>query len=59
VAHICALYGLELMPVATADQLHAALAAPARRARLLHVRTERPANVALHRRVWDAVAAAL
>jgi 2-succinyl-5-enolpyruvyl-6-hydroxy-3-cyclohexene-1-carboxylate synthase len=59
VAHICALYGLELMPVATADQLHAALAAPARRPRLLHVRTERPANVALHRRVWDAVAAAL
>jgi 2-succinyl-5-enolpyruvyl-6-hydroxy-3-cyclohexene-1-carboxylate synthase len=59
VAHICALYGLAPMPVATADQLHAALATDARRARLLHVRTERPANVALHRRVWDAVAAAL
>jgi 2-succinyl-5-enolpyruvyl-6-hydroxy-3-cyclohexene-1-carboxylate synthase len=56
---MCALYGLELMPVATADQLHAALATAARRPRLLHVRTERPANVALHRRVWDAVASVL
>jgi hypothetical protein len=26
---------------------------------LVHVRTERDANVALHRRVWDAVAAVL
>ena len=26
---------------------------------ILEVRTERDANVALHRRVWDAVAAAL
>jgi 2-succinyl-5-enolpyruvyl-6-hydroxy-3-cyclohexene-1-carboxylate synthase len=59
VAHMCSLYGMELMPVATADQLHAALATDVRRPRLLHVRTERPANVALHRRVWDAVAAAL
>jgi 2-succinyl-5-enolpyruvyl-6-hydroxy-3-cyclohexene-1-carboxylate synthase len=59
VAHLCALYGLELMPVATAGQLHAALATAADRPRLLHVRTDRAANVALHRRVWDAVAAAL
>jgi 2-succinyl-5-enolpyruvyl-6-hydroxy-3-cyclohexene-1-carboxylate synthase len=59
IAHICALYGLELMPIATAGQLHAALAVEASRPRLLHVRTDRPANVALHRRVWDAVASVL
>jgi 2-succinyl-5-enolpyruvyl-6-hydroxy-3-cyclohexene-1-carboxylate synthase len=59
VAHICALYGLDLMPVARAEQLHDALATLPGGPRLLHVRTERAENVVLHRRVWDAVAAAL
>ncbi len=55
---IAALYDLAYAPVATASQLRAALAAEAPGARLLHVRTTRDENVALHRRVWQAVAAA-
>jgi len=54
-AHAAALYGLAYEPVATVAQLHAALAAGG--ARLIHVRTDRAENVALHRRVWDAVRA--
>jgi 2-succinyl-5-enolpyruvyl-6-hydroxy-3-cyclohexene-1-carboxylate synthase len=56
-AHAAALYGLAYEPVATAAELHAALAAdgPA----LIRVRTDRAENVALHRRVWAAVRAAV
>jgi 2-succinyl-5-enolpyruvyl-6-hydroxy-3-cyclohexene-1-carboxylate synthase len=57
---IAALYGLEHRPVADAAELRALIgAAGAPGARLLHVRTDRAANVALHRRVWGAVDAAL
>jgi 2-succinyl-5-enolpyruvyl-6-hydroxy-3-cyclohexene-1-carboxylate synthase len=56
-AHAAALYGLAYEPVATAGELHAALADD--RAVLIHVRTDRAENVALHRRVWAAVRAAL
>jgi 2-succinyl-5-enolpyruvyl-6-hydroxy-3-cyclohexene-1-carboxylate synthase len=56
-AHAAALYGLAYEPVVTAEELHAALAAD--RAVLIHVRTDRAENVALHRRVWEAVRAAL
>jgi hypothetical protein len=35
------------------------VAGPGATTTLLHVRTDRAANVALHRRVWDAVAAAV
>jgi 2-succinyl-5-enolpyruvyl-6-hydroxy-3-cyclohexene-1-carboxylate synthase len=52
-AHAAALYGLGHEPVTSPAELHAALAAdgPA----LIHVRTDRAQNVALHRRVWEAV----
>jgi 2-succinyl-5-enolpyruvyl-6-hydroxy-3-cyclohexene-1-carboxylate synthase len=40
-------------------ELERALAAPGGGVTLIEARTERAANVALHRRVWDAVAAAL
>jgi 2-succinyl-5-enolpyruvyl-6-hydroxy-3-cyclohexene-1-carboxylate synthase len=54
---IAALYGLEHVPVASADELRAQLGRSG--ARILHVRTDRAENVALHRRVWAAVADAL
>ena len=41
------------------DALDGAVAGPRTATTLLHVRTDRAANVALHRRVWDAVAAAV
>jgi 2-succinyl-5-enolpyruvyl-6-hydroxy-3-cyclohexene-1-carboxylate synthase len=60
-AHAAALYGLDF---ADADgiegfrgALEAALGAP--RSAIVRVRTERDANVALHREVWDAVARAV
>jgi 2-succinyl-5-enolpyruvyl-6-hydroxy-3-cyclohexene-1-carboxylate synthase len=56
-AHAAALYGLAHEPVATAGELHAALATDG--ATLIHVRTDRADNVALHRRVWEAVRSAL
>src|SRR5215218_2629842 len=56
-AHAAALYGLAYEPVATVAELRAALAAGG--ARLIHVRTDRGENVALHRRVWEAVRAAV
>jgi 2-succinyl-5-enolpyruvyl-6-hydroxy-3-cyclohexene-1-carboxylate synthase len=56
-AHAAALYGLSYHPAATADELHEALAADG--SALVHVRTDRAANVALHRRVWEAVRAAV
>jgi 2-succinyl-5-enolpyruvyl-6-hydroxy-3-cyclohexene-1-carboxylate synthase len=56
-AHAAALYGLSHHRVATPDELHEALAADG--AALIHVRTDRAENVALHRRVWEAVRAAV
>ncbi len=56
-AHAAALYGLAHEPVTSAAELHAALAADG--AALIHVRTDRAGNVALHRRVWEAVRAAV
>jgi 2-succinyl-5-enolpyruvyl-6-hydroxy-3-cyclohexene-1-carboxylate synthase len=58
-AHAATLFGLRRREPATLDDLRTALreatAEPA--TTLLHVRTDRAANVALHRAVWDAVAA--
>jgi 2-succinyl-5-enolpyruvyl-6-hydroxy-3-cyclohexene-1-carboxylate synthase len=58
-ARAAALFGLDYRAPATLDELRGELrdlpGAPG--ARLLHVRTGRAANVALHRAVWDAVAA--
>ncbi|HEY8584609.1 MAG TPA: 2-succinyl-5-enolpyruvyl-6-hydroxy-3-cyclohexene-1-carboxylic-acid synthase [Capillimicrobium sp.] len=54
---IAALYGLAYRPAATVADLHGALEQGG--AQLVHVRTDRAANVALHRRVWAAVSAAL
>ncbi|HST40254.1 MAG TPA: 2-succinyl-5-enolpyruvyl-6-hydroxy-3-cyclohexene-1-carboxylic-acid synthase, partial [Conexibacter sp.] len=56
------LYGARHLPVATAGDLRAAVAqatAPGAGVTIVEARTERDANVALHRRVWDAVGAAL
>jgi 2-succinyl-5-enolpyruvyl-6-hydroxy-3-cyclohexene-1-carboxylate synthase len=60
-AHAAALYGLAHEPVATAGELNSALgrALAGERATLIHVRTDRARNVALHRRVWEAVRAAV
>ncbi|MEA2285786.1 MAG: 2-succinyl-5-enolpyruvyl-6-hydroxy-3-cyclohexene-carboxylate synthase, partial [Solirubrobacteraceae bacterium] len=53
-----ALFDLAYTAPTTIDDLREALTAGlgAGRSTLIHVRTERPANVALHRAVWDAVA---
>jgi 2-succinyl-5-enolpyruvyl-6-hydroxy-3-cyclohexene-1-carboxylate synthase len=56
-AHAAALYGLAYEPATTADELQAALKTD--RAVLVHVRTDRAENVALHRRVWEAVRTAV
>ena len=60
-AHAAALYGLDHVRVAAPapfrEALDAALASG--RATLIHVRTDREENVALHRAVWDAVRAAV
>jgi 2-succinyl-5-enolpyruvyl-6-hydroxy-3-cyclohexene-1-carboxylate synthase len=54
-----ALFELAYEAPGTPDELRAAIDAglAADRTTLIHVRTERAANVALHRAVWDAVAA--
>ena len=59
-AHAAALYGLAHEPVSTPGQLRAALdrALAGAGATLVHVRTDREQNVALHRRVWEAVRSA-
>ena len=55
------LYGLAHEPVSTPEQFGAALdrALGGERATLIHVRTDREENVALHRRAWEAVRAAV
>ncbi|MEO6496072.1 MAG: thiamine pyrophosphate-dependent enzyme, partial [Solirubrobacteraceae bacterium] len=52
------LYGARHVPVATVAELHAGLEA-SEGTTILHVRTDRTENVALHRRVWSAVSDAL
>jgi len=58
-AHAAALYGCGHERVATPERLRAALDAALRGTgtTIIVVRSDREANVALHRRVWDAVAA--
>jgi 2-succinyl-5-enolpyruvyl-6-hydroxy-3-cyclohexene-1-carboxylate synthase len=58
---LCAAAGVRYAPIADRAGLRLELGAAltAERSSLLHVRTDRDANVALHRRVWDAVAAAV
>ncbi len=60
-ARAAALYGAEHRPAATPGEFESALSAglgsPA--TTIIEVRTDRAENVALHRRVWDAVAGAL
>jgi 2-succinyl-5-enolpyruvyl-6-hydroxy-3-cyclohexene-1-carboxylate synthase len=57
-AHAAALYGCGFERAESIDGFRDALerALGAERTAIVHVRTERPANVALHREVWDAVA---
>jgi 2-succinyl-5-enolpyruvyl-6-hydroxy-3-cyclohexene-1-carboxylate synthase len=52
-----ALFGLDYVEVATADPFRAALdaALASDRTMLIHVRTDREDNVAVHRAVWEAV----
>ena len=60
VERAAALYDADYQAIEDLDQLRAALAAAASEGTtVLHVRTQRAANVVLHRRVWEAVAAAL
>jgi 2-succinyl-5-enolpyruvyl-6-hydroxy-3-cyclohexene-1-carboxylate synthase len=55
-----ALYDADYRAIEDLDQLRGALRSPAAGGTtLLHLRTERAANVALHRRIWAAVADAL
>src|SRR5262249_4039833 len=60
-AQAAALYGARPVPVADARALRAALddARATGGVTIVEVATDRDANVALHRRVWDAVAGAL
>jgi len=60
-AHAAALFGLDHVRVAAPEPFRAALdaALAADRTTLIHVRTDRTENVALHRAVWDAVRAAV
>jgi 2-succinyl-5-enolpyruvyl-6-hydroxy-3-cyclohexene-1-carboxylate synthase len=55
------LFGLGYTAPGTRDELAGALAAAigAPRTTLVHVRTDRARNVALHREVWEAVSAAV
>jgi 2-succinyl-5-enolpyruvyl-6-hydroxy-3-cyclohexene-1-carboxylate synthase len=57
-SHAAALYGCGFERAQDVDGLRDALerALGAERTAIVHVRTDRPANVALHREVWDAVA---
>jgi 2-succinyl-5-enolpyruvyl-6-hydroxy-3-cyclohexene-1-carboxylate synthase len=60
-AHAAALYGLAHERVAAPEPFRAVLdqALAAERATLIHVRTDREENVALHRAIWEAVRAAV
>ncbi len=58
-AQAAALYGARHVLVHDVAQLRDELARPPAGVAILEVRTERDANVVLHRRVWAAVAAAL
>jgi len=59
--HAAALYGLAHEPVSTPGQLNAALdrALAGTGATLISVRSDRKRNVALHRRIWEAVRVAV
>ncbi len=60
-ARVAALYGFAHEPVDTLPDLRAALEralSPQTGSTFIHVRTDRAANVALHARVWSAVARA-
>ncbi len=61
VAGLARAYGLHLLATASVDELRAAVEFGVGSAgtQLVHVRTDRTQNVALHRRVWDAVGSAL
>ena len=54
-----ALYGLGYARARTPTELEEALLAPGTGTRLIEIRTDRAENLALHRRVADAAAAAL
>jgi 2-succinyl-5-enolpyruvyl-6-hydroxy-3-cyclohexene-1-carboxylate synthase len=60
-AHAAALYGCEHVDAVDLRHLRAALdgAAGSPRPTIIEVRTDREANLALHRQVWEAVAAAV
>jgi len=60
-AHAAALYGLDHVRVAEPERFREALDAALRsgRSTIVHVRTDRRENVALHRAIWDAVRSAL
>jgi 2-succinyl-5-enolpyruvyl-6-hydroxy-3-cyclohexene-1-carboxylate synthase len=58
---MAALFGLDYVAPGTMAGVRAALdtAVAAGETTLIHVRTDRAENLALHRRVWPAVAAAV
>jgi 2-succinyl-5-enolpyruvyl-6-hydroxy-3-cyclohexene-1-carboxylate synthase len=59
VARIALLYDAEYREISDVPSLRAALGEPPHGTTILHIRTERSANVALHRRCWEAVSAEL
>jgi 2-succinyl-5-enolpyruvyl-6-hydroxy-3-cyclohexene-1-carboxylate synthase len=59
VERAAALFDARYAAIGDLARLHEALGEPPRGTTILHVRTERTANVALHRRCWQAVGAAL
>ncbi|MDX6703307.1 MAG: 2-succinyl-5-enolpyruvyl-6-hydroxy-3-cyclohexene-carboxylate synthase [Baekduia sp.] len=59
IARIALLYDAEYRAISDVPSLRAALGEPPRGTTILHIRTERSANVALHRRCWVAVSAEL
>jgi 2-succinyl-5-enolpyruvyl-6-hydroxy-3-cyclohexene-1-carboxylate synthase len=59
VARAAALFGARYAAIDELAGLREALGEPPRGTTILHVRTERAANVALHRRCWEAVATAV